>query len=77
MALHKENVFIDLSGWSPRYFPKQVIQYATPSSGRRCCSARTIRSSRRQMDGGRRQGGFRDSVMPASSEQRRQVLKLG
>lgn len=28
MALHKENVFIDLSGWSPKYFPKQVIQYA-------------------------------------------------
>lgn len=28
MALHKENVFIDLSGWSPKYFPPQVIQYA-------------------------------------------------
>ena len=28
MALHKANVFIDLSGWSPKYFPKQVIQYA-------------------------------------------------
>jgi len=28
MALHKENVFIDLSGWSPKYFPKQVIHYA-------------------------------------------------
>ena len=28
MALHKSNVFIDLSGWSPKYFPKQVIQYA-------------------------------------------------
>ena len=28
MALHKDNVFIDLSGWSPTYFPKQVIQYA-------------------------------------------------
>jgi predicted TIM-barrel fold metal-dependent hydrolase len=28
MALHKDNVFIDLSGWSPKYFPKQVIQYA-------------------------------------------------
>ncbi len=25
MALHKENVYIDLSGWSPKYFPKQVI----------------------------------------------------
>ena len=28
MALHKDNVFIDLSGWSPKYFHKQVIQYA-------------------------------------------------
>jgi len=28
MALHKDNVFIDLSGWSPRYFQPQVIQYA-------------------------------------------------
>jgi predicted TIM-barrel fold metal-dependent hydrolase len=28
MALHKDNVFIDLSGWSPKYFPKQIIQYA-------------------------------------------------
>jgi uncharacterized protein len=28
MALHKNNVFIDLSGWSPKYFPKQIIQYA-------------------------------------------------
>jgi predicted TIM-barrel fold metal-dependent hydrolase len=27
MALHKENVFIDLSGWSPKYFPPQVITY--------------------------------------------------
>jgi predicted TIM-barrel fold metal-dependent hydrolase len=28
MALHKENVFIDLSGWSPRYFPQQIVRYA-------------------------------------------------
>ena len=28
MALHKTNVYIDLSGWSPKYFPKQLIQYA-------------------------------------------------
>lgn len=28
MALHKDNVFIDLSGWSPKYFPPQTIQYA-------------------------------------------------
>lgn len=28
VALHKPNVWIDLSGWSPKYFPKQLIQYA-------------------------------------------------
>jgi predicted TIM-barrel fold metal-dependent hydrolase len=28
MALHKDNVYIDLSGWSPKYLQPQVIQYA-------------------------------------------------
>jgi predicted TIM-barrel fold metal-dependent hydrolase len=28
MALHKSNVFIDLSGWAPKYFPPQIVQYA-------------------------------------------------
>lgn len=28
MAVHKANVFIDLSGWSPKYFPESVIRYA-------------------------------------------------
>ncbi len=28
VALHKPNVYIDLSGWSPRYFPPQLVQYA-------------------------------------------------
>jgi hypothetical protein len=28
MALHKDNVFIDLSGWSPKYFQPQIIQHA-------------------------------------------------
>jgi uncharacterized protein len=28
LALHKPNVWIDLSGWSPKYFPAQLIQYA-------------------------------------------------
>ena len=28
MALHKDNVYIDLSGWMPKYFPKQVVHYA-------------------------------------------------
>jgi uncharacterized protein len=28
MAMHKPQVHIDLSGWSPKYFPPQLIQYA-------------------------------------------------
>jgi predicted TIM-barrel fold metal-dependent hydrolase len=28
VAGHKPQVYIDLSGWSPRYFPKQLVQYA-------------------------------------------------
>ncbi len=33
MALHKPNVFIDLSGWSPRYFPPQIERYANTQLG--------------------------------------------
>jgi predicted TIM-barrel fold metal-dependent hydrolase len=28
VATHKPNVWIDLSGWSPKYFPKQLVQHA-------------------------------------------------
>ena len=28
MATHKANVFIDLSGWSPKYFPPQLVRAA-------------------------------------------------
>jgi predicted TIM-barrel fold metal-dependent hydrolase len=28
VCLHKPNVYIDLSGWSPKYFAPQLIQYA-------------------------------------------------
>jgi predicted TIM-barrel fold metal-dependent hydrolase len=28
VATHKPNVYIDLSGWSPRYFPPQLVRYA-------------------------------------------------
>ena len=28
VALHKQNVFIDLSGWAPKYIPKQLISEA-------------------------------------------------
>lgn len=28
VATHKLNVYIDLSGWSPKYFPPQLVRYA-------------------------------------------------
>lgn len=28
IATHKSNVFIDLSGWSPKYFPPQLVRAA-------------------------------------------------
>lgn len=28
VALHKPKVYIDLSGWSPKYFPANLVQYA-------------------------------------------------
>ncbi|HEX6197366.1 MAG TPA: amidohydrolase family protein [Jiangellaceae bacterium] len=28
VATHKKQVYIDLSGWSPKYFPPQLVQYA-------------------------------------------------
>ena len=28
VATHKPNVYIDLSGWSPRYFPPQLVHHA-------------------------------------------------
>jgi uncharacterized protein len=28
VALHKQQVWIDLSGWSPRYFPETLVRYA-------------------------------------------------
>jgi len=28
LAVHKTNVYIDLSGWSPKYFSPSLVQYA-------------------------------------------------
>jgi predicted TIM-barrel fold metal-dependent hydrolase len=28
ICLHKPQVFIDLSGWSPKYFPPSLVQYS-------------------------------------------------
>lgn len=28
VALHKQQIYLDLSGWSPKYFPPQLVRYA-------------------------------------------------
>jgi predicted TIM-barrel fold metal-dependent hydrolase len=28
VCMHKPQVYIDLSGWSPKYFPQNLVQYA-------------------------------------------------
>ena len=28
VATHKHNTWIDLSGWSPKYFPAELVRYA-------------------------------------------------
>src|SRR5438874_107360 len=28
VLMHKPNVYMDLSGWSPKYFPPSIVQYA-------------------------------------------------
>ena len=38
IAIHKPNVYIDLSGWSPKYFPPQLVR--TPA---RCCGQGALR----------------------------------
>lgn len=43
MATHKANVYIDLSGWSPTYFPPSWSRLPAASCAPRCCSAATIR----------------------------------
>ena len=35
VCMHKQNVYIDLSGWSPKYFPPQLVQYANNQLRRR------------------------------------------
>ena len=44
IATHKANVYIDLSGWSPKYFPPQLVHAAGRMFKHRCCSARTTRA---------------------------------
>jgi predicted TIM-barrel fold metal-dependent hydrolase len=65
MATHKANVFIDLSGWSPKYFPKQVIAYANRQLSKKMLFGSDfplITPDRWMADA--KEAGFRDEVMP-------------
>ncbi len=54
VATHKPQVYIDLSGWSPKYFPPLLIQYANGLL-------------KKKMLPSRRSGGWRTSTRSASS----------
>jgi predicted TIM-barrel fold metal-dependent hydrolase len=65
ICLHKENVWIDLSGWSPKYFPPQLVQYANTQLRRKVLFGSDyplITPERWLRDF--EQAGFRDEVKP-------------
>jgi predicted TIM-barrel fold metal-dependent hydrolase len=65
MALHKENVFIDLSGWSPKYFPKQIITYGNTQLRHKMLFGSDFPLiTPDQWIGAAKEAGFRDDVMP-------------
>jgi uncharacterized protein len=79
MALHKENVFIDLSGWSPKYFPKQVVQYANTQLKRKMLFGSDfplITPDKWMKDA--EEAGFREEVIPLIlKENAAKLLGLG
>ncbi len=65
MALHKENVYIDLSGWSPKYFPKQVIHYANTQLKHKMLFGSDFPLIKPdKWMAAAKDAGFRDEVMP-------------
>jgi len=65
MALHKDNVYIDLSGWSPKYFQPQIIQYANGQLKHKMLFGSDFPLIRpdKWLDAAR-QVGFKDEVLP-------------
>jgi uncharacterized protein len=65
VAMHKPNIWIDLSGWSPKYFPPQLLQYANTLLKDRVLFGSDwplIAPDRWMKDFG--DAGFRDEVKP-------------
>jgi predicted TIM-barrel fold metal-dependent hydrolase len=79
VAMHKPNVWIDLSGWSPKYFPPQLVQYANTLLKDRVLfgSDWPLISPDRWMKDFE-QAGFRDEVKPLILKANAvRLLKLG
>lgn len=52
VCLHKPNVYIDLSGWSPKYFPAQLVQYANSQLKRKMLFGSDFPDQPRPLDQG-------------------------
>jgi predicted TIM-barrel fold metal-dependent hydrolase len=79
LCLHKPNMWIDLSGWSPKYFPRQLVQYANTLLKERMLFGSDfplITPERWLKDFA--QAGFKPEVQPLIlKENARRLLKLG
>lgn len=79
VAMHKPNVWIDLSGWSPKYFPAQLVQYANSLLRDRVLFGSDyplITPDRWMSDF--KEAGFKPEVMPLIlKENAMRLLKLG
>jgi predicted TIM-barrel fold metal-dependent hydrolase len=79
VAMHKPNVWIDLSGWSPKYFPPQLVQYANSLLKDRVLFGSDyplITPDRWLADF--KEAGFKPDVMPLIlKENAMRLLKLG
>ena len=74
-ALRKPNVQIDLSGWSPKYFPAQLVQYANTLLKERMllgsdCPLVTPERWMEDFD----EAGFKDEVKPMILKERAKRL---
>ena len=66
VATHKPQVYIDLSGWSPKYFPPILVQYANTLLKDKVLFGTDfpVLTPERWMGDLEKMGGFRDEVKP-------------
>jgi len=66
VATHKPQVYIDLSGWSPKYFPPILVQYANTLLADKVLFGTDfpVLTPERWMSDLEKMGGFRDEVKP-------------